>query len=75
MLPVVILLEPFSLVESCLLKIRLSGQLPPKRRVGRAVLNGGVSVPKVAEVVDIAWGQKCTGGERVDGGITPLEKG
>lgn len=72
-LPVVILLEPLSLVRCRLLEERLSGKLPPKRRVGRAVLDGGVSVPEITEVVDISWRQKCTGSEGVDGRITPLE--
>lgn len=72
MLPVVVLLEPLALVGCRLLEERLTRQLAPKRRIGRAMLDGRVSVPKVAEVVDVARGQQSTGGERVDGRITPL---
>lgn len=63
MFPVVILLESLSLVLRRLLEIWVSRQLPSKRRVGRTVLNCGVSVPEITEVVDIARGQECTSGE------------
>jgi hypothetical protein len=36
------------------------------------VLNSGVSVAEVAEVVDVSRSEKCSGGKRMDGGITPL---
>lgn len=72
MLPVVVLLESLALVRRRLLEVRLPRQLAPEWRVGRAMLDGRVSVPKVAEVVDVAWGQQGTGGKRVDGRITPL---
>lgn len=72
MLPVVVLLESLALICCRLLEVRLPRQLAPQRGVGRAMLDGGVSVPKVAEVVDVARGQQSTGGERVDGRITPL---
>jgi hypothetical protein len=43
-----------------------------RRCVRRAVLDGGVSVPEVAEVVDVARRQEGTSGEGVDGCISPL---
>ena len=72
MLPVIVLLESLALVHCRLLEVRLPRQLPSERRVGRAMLDGRVSVPKVTEVVDVARGQQSTGGERVDGRVTPL---
>lgn len=56
-LPVVVLLESLALVRGRLLEERLPGQLSPERRIGRAVLDRRVSVPKVTEVVDVARGQ------------------
>lgn len=73
-LPVVVLLESLALVQRRFLKEGLPGQLSPERRVGRAVLDGRVSVSKVTEVMDIARGEQSTGGEGVDGRITPLRQ-
>lgn len=36
------------------------------------MLDGGMPVSKVTEVVDVTGGKKCTGGEGVDRSITPL---
>jgi len=56
-LPVVVLLEPLALVRRRLLEVRLPRQLSTEGRVGRAVLDGRVSVAKVTEVVNVARGQ------------------
>ena len=40
--------------------------------VGGAVLDGGVAVADVAEVVDGAGREEGAGGEGVDGGVAPL---
>lgn len=48
-----------------------AGQLP-RGRVGRAVLDGGVAVAKIAEVVDVFDAKKGAGSEGVDGRVTPL---
>lgn len=48
------------------------GELSSLGSVCRAMLNGGVTVANVTEVVDIAGAEESTSGERVDGCITPL---
>lgn len=70
--PVLILFDPLPLVFRRLLEPRLARQLPG-RRVGRAVLDGRVPIPKVPEVVDVARSQKGTGCQRMDRRVTPLE--
>ena len=47
------------------------GQLT-SRGIGGTVLDSGVSVTKVPEIVDIRGGQEGASGERMDGSITPL---
>ena len=42
------------------------------RGIGWAVLDGGVSVAEVAEVMNILHSQEDTGGERMNGCIAPL---
>ena len=42
--------------------------------VGRAVLNSGVSVAEVAEVMDILHSEEDTGSQGMNGCITPLVK-
>ena len=39
------------------------------------MLDGGVAVAEVAEVVDLVRGQEGAGGEGVDGCVAPLERG
>jgi hypothetical protein len=70
-LPVLVLLEALALVERRLLEPGLTRQLA-RRRVGRAVLDGGVAVAKVAEVMDVAWSEQRAGCEGVDRGVSPL---
>ena len=40
--------------------------------VDGAVLDGGVAVAEVAEVVDLVGGEEGAGGEGVDGCVAPL---
>jgi hypothetical protein len=69
--PVLVLGDALALVLGGLLEPGLAGQLLPGR-VGRAVLDGGVPVAKVAEVVDVAGREEGAGRERVDGCVAPL---
>lgn len=70
-LPVVVLLEARLLVQRCRLEVGLARQLP-RGRVGRAVLDGRVSVAKVAEVVHVLGAEENTGREGVDRRVSPL---
>lgn len=69
--PVLVLLLPLALVERRHLEVGLAGQLAGGR-VGGAVLDGGVAVAKVAEVVDVAGREEGAGGEGVDRRVAPL---
>ena len=73
LVPVLVLLEPLLVVQRRLLEPRLPRQLA-RRRVGRAVLDRRVAIPKVAEVVDVARRQERAGCQRVDGRVTPLQR-
>lgn len=73
MLPVLVLFDALLLVERRLLEPGLARELAAGR-VGRAVLDGGVAVPKVAEVVDVARREEDAGGEGVDGCVAPLKR-
>ncbi len=54
--PVLVLLDAFALVERCLLEVGVAWELSG-RRVGRAVLDRRMPVAKVTEVVDVARGE------------------
>lgn len=69
--PVLVFLDPFLLVIGSLFEVGDTGELAG-RSVSRAMLNGGVSVAKVTEVMNIARREESTGGERVNRSITPL---
>jgi len=69
--PVFIFFNPLFLIFRCLLQVRNAGKLSC-RGIGGTMLDGGMSVSKVAEIVDVARGEKRTGGKRVDRGVTPL---
>lgn len=51
---------------------RFAGELAGGR-VGGTVLDGGVAVAEVAEVVDLVRGEQGAGREGVDGCVAPLE--
>lgn len=72
-LPIVILFESLALVQCSLLQVSLAGKLSAQRRVRGTMLDGRMPVSKIAEVVDVARGQESTGGEGMDGRITPLD--
>lgn len=70
--PILVLLDAFLFIIGSLLEVWDTGQLT-SRGVGWAMLDCGVAVTKVAEVMNITRRKKSTGGERVDRRITPLE--
>lgn len=69
--PVLVLLLSLPLVQRSLLQVRIAWQLAC-RRIGRAMLDCGMAVANVAEVVDVAGTEKRAGSKGVDGSITPL---
>src|SRR5699024_4566459 len=71
-LPVLILLDALLLVERRRLEVGRARELSGGG-VRRAMLDGGVPVAKVSEVVDVLGAEKSAGSEGVDGGITPLQ--
>jgi hypothetical protein len=52
-------------------KVRVARELA-SWSVGGAVLDGGMAVPEVAKVVDVAGRKEGAGGEGVDGRVAPL---
>ena len=52
-------------------EVGLAGELAGGS-VGGTVLDGGVAVAEVAEVVDVGGGEEGAGCEGVDGCVTPL---
>jgi len=72
MCPVVIFFLPCFLIHGSIFKIGDSGQLSC-RGVCRAMLNGGVSIAKVAEVVYVCRAEKDSRSKRVNRCITPLK--
>ena len=71
--PVVIFLKPLLLILRGLLKVRFTGKLS-SRCVGRAVLDRGVPVTEITEVVNVTRGEKGTCGKGMNRGISPLAK-
>lgn len=71
--PVLIFLNALLLVFGGLFKVRLARQLPGGS-VSWAMLDGGVPISKVTEVMDVTGSEKSTGGKRMNGSITPLSK-
>ena len=70
--PVVIFLEALLLVERRRFEIFFSRGLA-RGRVSGTVLDGGVPVAEVAEVVDVTWREQGAGGEGVDWSVAPLK--
>jgi hypothetical protein len=70
-LPILILLFSFLLIKGGHFEIGYARQLA-SRRIGRTMLDGGVSVAEVTEVVYVFGFEECTGSEGMDGCITPL---
>lgn len=69
--PVQVLLPSLPLVRRRHLEVRVARELSC-RRVGGAVLDRGMPVPEVAEVVDVARREEDAGCEGVDWCVTPL---
>jgi hypothetical protein len=71
-LPVVIFFFSFPLIKGRQFKEWLSGTLAGRGVCG-TMLNSGVSVPKVTEVVNVARRKEGASSERMDRGISPLK--
>ena len=69
--PEVVLLAPLLLALGRRVQERDACALP-RRSVRRAVLDRGVPVPEIAEVVDVAHGKESACGEGMDRGVSPL---
>ena len=70
-LPVFVFLDSFLFVCCRHLEERLAWHLT-SLCVCWTMGDGRVSVADITEIVDLRWGKKSTGGERMDGRITPL---
>lgn len=70
-LPVVVLLEARLPGGRRVFEVGLAGELA-RGGIGGAVLDRGVSVAEVAEVVDVLRAEEDAGGEGVDGRVAPL---
>lgn len=70
--PVLIFFNPLLLVVGGLFEVRLARQLA-SGGVSRTMLDGGVPVSKVTEVMDVTGREKGTGGEGMNRSITPLK--
>lgn len=72
MRPVVVVLDALLFVLNCRVEPGDGRELTGFGGVGGTVLDGGVAVANVTEVMDVAGAEEGTGGEGVDGSITPL---
>lgn len=70
--PVLVFFFPFLLVEGGRLEERGSRGYLPGGGICGTMLNGGMSVAEVAEVVDVFGGEESACGKGVDWCITPL---
>lgn len=71
MIPVVVFLLALGFVDGRFFQVLGSRKLA-RGCVGRAMLDGGMSITKVSKVVDISRAQERSRGERMDGSIAPL---
>jgi hypothetical protein len=71
--PVFVVLFGLLLVFEVRFRERRPGELFG-RGVGGTMLDGGVAVADIAEVVDVAGTEEDASGERMDGGISPLHR-
>jgi hypothetical protein len=71
--PVLVFLDTLLLILSGLLKVRDTGELAG-RGVGWAMLDSGVPVAEITEVVNIARCEEGTSGEGVNRSVTPLHE-
>jgi hypothetical protein len=70
--PILVLFLSLLVVLCGLLKKWYSRQLSC-RSISRTMLDRGMAVADVTEVVDVSWCEERAGSERVDWSITPLE--
>lgn len=70
--PVLVLFYSLLLIQGCHFKVRSARQLSGWS-IGRTMLNSGVPVADVTEVMDILDSQKRTSSERMNWCVTPLE--
>lgn len=70
--PVLVFLFACLLIERRLFEIRFSRKLP-RWSVCRAMLNRGMSIAKVSEVVNVLWSKEGAGCKGMDWCISPLE--
>jgi len=70
--PIFVFLQPRLCVKRGLLEKRYMVHLSC-RSVRRTMLNGRMAVPDVPEVMDLLSREQETGGERVNGRVSPLE--
>lgn len=71
--PVFIFLDALLLILRGLFEIRFAGELA-SRGIGRAMLDRGMPVTKIAEIMNITGGKKGTCGQGMNRSITPLVK-
>lgn len=71
LLPVFVLLGALAFVERCLLEPGLARQLAGGG-IGGTMLDRGMAVAEVAEVMDVARGEEGAGGKGVNRCVTPL---
>lgn len=71
--PVLIFLNALLLVFGGLFKVRLARQLPGGS-VSWAMLDGGVPISKVTEVMDVTGREQSAGSEGMNRSVTPLNR-
>lgn len=69
--PVLVLFDPLLLVLGRLLEVGFTRELA-SGGIGGAVLNGGVSIAEITEVMDVFWTEEGASRKRMDRSITPL---
>jgi hypothetical protein len=70
-IPILVFFPSFFLVQCCLLQVGSPCHLT-SWRVCRTMLDSGMTVAKVTEVMDITWGKKCSSSERMNWCVSPL---
>lgn len=69
--PILVLLNALPLILRGFLEVRFAGELT-SRSIGRAMLNRGVPVTKITEVMNVTGGKEGTGSQGMNGSISPL---
>lgn len=71
--PVLVLFNALFLVFGGLLEVGFTGQLAGGS-IGRAMLDRGVPVAEIAEVMNVSWTEESTGRKGMNRSVTPLRK-